>query len=105
MKLVAINGSHTGKRGYTHFLIEKLFKGVKEEGATCEEITLAELKINICKGFSVCNTGKHLLKCIYEEKDDEAWTHHKQEQSSDVWENLQVTAKIRKKALEKLKTE
>jgi hypothetical protein len=33
MKLVAINGSHTGKRGYTHFLIEKLFEGAKKEGA------------------------------------------------------------------------
>ncbi|MCD4697436.1 MAG: hypothetical protein K8S16_14475 [Bacteroidales bacterium] len=41
MKIVAINRSHTGKRGYTHFLIEKLFKGAKQEGAVCEEITLA----------------------------------------------------------------
>ncbi|MCD4835099.1 MAG: flavodoxin family protein [Bacteroidales bacterium] len=70
MKIIAINGSHTGKRGYTHFLIEKLFNGAKQEGAECEEITLAKLKINICKGCSVCNTEKHLLKCIYEEKDD-----------------------------------
>lgn len=72
MKLVAINGSHRGTRGYTHFLIEKIFRGAREKGATCEEITLAELKINICKGCSVCNTEKHLLKCIYKEKDDVA---------------------------------
>ena len=72
MKIVAINGSHRGTKGYTHFLIEKIFKGAREEGATCEEITLAELRINICKGCSVCNTEKHLLKCIYEEKDDVA---------------------------------
>ena len=52
-----------------HFLIEKLFEGAKKEGADCEEITLAELKINICKGCSVCNTEKHLLKCIYEENE------------------------------------
>jgi len=35
MKILAINGSHTGKRGYTHFLIEKLFeeaKNVQTEG-------------------------------------------------------------------------
>jgi len=70
MKIIAINGSHTGKRGYTHFLIEKLFSGARNKGANCEEITLAELKINICKGCGVCNKEKHLLKCIYEEKDD-----------------------------------
>ena len=77
MNIIAINGSHAGKRGYTHFLIEKLFKGAKIEGAVCEEITLAELKINICKGFGVCNTEKHLLKCIYEEKDDIATIFNK----------------------------
>ncbi|RLD55789.1 MAG: hypothetical protein DRJ01_16170 [Bacteroidetes bacterium] len=70
MKIVAINGSHTGKKGYTHFLIEKLFSGARNKGANCEEITLAELKINICKGCGICNNKKHLLKCIYEEKDD-----------------------------------
>lgn len=57
--------------GYTHFLIEKLFEGAKKEGAECEEITLAKLKINICTGCGVCHTEKHLLKCIYEEKDDD----------------------------------
>lgn len=84
MKLVAINGSHTGKRGYTHFLIEKLFKGAKEESADCEEITLAELKINICNGRSVCNTEKHLLKCIYEEKDDVAMIFNKMREADII---------------------
>jgi multimeric flavodoxin WrbA len=77
IKIIAINGSHSGKRGYTHFLIEKLFKGSREEGAICEEITLAELNINLCKGCGVCNTEKHLLKCIYEEKDDIAMIFNK----------------------------
>ena len=77
MKILAINGSHTGRRGYTHFLIEKLFEGAKNAGADCEEITLAKLKINICKGCGVCNTEKHLLKCIYEEKDDVAMIFNK----------------------------
>lgn len=77
MKIIAINGSHTGKRGYTHFLIKKLFSGARNKGANCEEITLAELKINICKGCGVCNNEKHLLKCIYEEKDDVAMIFNK----------------------------
>lgn len=70
VKIIAINGSHSGIKGYTHFLIEKLFEGAKKEGVDCEEITLAKLNINICKGCGVCNTEKHLLKCVYEEKDD-----------------------------------
>ena len=84
MKLVAINGSHSGKRGYTHFLIEKLFNGAKEEGADCVEIALAELKINICKGCGVCNTEKHLLKCIYEEKDDVAMIFDKMREADII---------------------
>ena len=38
MKIVAINGSHRGTRGYTHFLIKKLFKEARDEGATCVSI-------------------------------------------------------------------
>ena len=70
MKIIAINGSHRGTLGYTHFLIEKLFEGAEKKGAECEEITLSKLKINICKGCNVCHTENHMLKCIYEEKDD-----------------------------------
>jgi len=84
MKILAINGSHTGKRGYTHFLIEKLFEGAKNAGADCEEITLAKLKINICKGCGVCNTEKHLLKCIYEEKDDVAMIFNKMREADII---------------------
>ena len=84
MKILAINGSHTGKKGYTHFLIEKLFEGAKNAGADCEEITLAKLKINICKGCSVCNTEKHLLKCIYEEKDDVAMIFNKMREADII---------------------
>ena len=84
MKIIAINGSHTGKRGYTHFLIEKLFSGAQNKGANCEEITLAELKINICKGCSVCNNKKHLLRCIYEEKDDVAMIFDKMREADII---------------------
>ena len=84
MKIIAINGSHTGKRGYTHFLIEKLFSGARNKGANCEEITLSELKINICKGCGVCNKEKHLLKCIYEEKDDVAMIFNKMREADII---------------------
>ena len=70
MKIVAINGSHRGKRGYTQFLINKLFEGSVKEGAECETIVLAEHKINECTGCRVCHTQKHYLKCIYHDKDD-----------------------------------
>ncbi len=84
MKILAINGSHSGKRGYTHFLIEKIFAGAKDAGAVCEEITLAKLKINICKGCSVCNTEKHLQECIYEEKDDVAMIFNKMREADII---------------------
>ena len=84
MKIVAINGSHRGTRGYTHFLIEKLFTGAREKKATCEEITLAELKINICKGCGVCNTEKHLFKCIYEKKDDVAMIFNRMREANII---------------------
>ena len=84
MKIIAINGSHSGKRGYTHFLTEKIFSGARNKGADCEEITLAELKINICKGCGVCSKEKHLLKCIYEEKDDVAMIFNKMREADII---------------------
>ncbi len=84
IKIIAINGSHSGKKGYTHFLIEKLFKGSIEEGAVCEEIALAELNINLCKGCGICNTEKHLQKCIYEEKDDIAMIFNKMREADII---------------------
>jgi len=70
MKIIAINGSHRGKRGYTGFLVEKFLEGVREGGAEGEEITLAELNIKRCAGCFVCQKRDHLLQCIYDGKDD-----------------------------------
>lgn len=83
-KIIAINGSHRGAKGYTHFLIEKLFKGARKENANCEEIILAELKINICEGCGMCNTEKHLLRCIHEEKDDVAMIFNKMREADII---------------------
>lgn len=70
MKIVAINSSHRGDKGYTHFLIAKLFDGAKNAGAECETIVLAHHTINTCLGCRVCHKSNHYLKCIYDEKDD-----------------------------------
>lgn len=70
MKIVAINGSHRGSKGYTQFLIDKLFEGAESAGADCETIVLAKKKINLCLGCRVCQKSNHYLKCVYDEKDD-----------------------------------
>jgi putative NADPH-quinone reductase len=70
MKIVAINGSHRGERGYTQFLIDKVFQGARPVGAQCETIVLAQHTIHPCSGCRVCHTEKSYLKCVYHEKDD-----------------------------------
>jgi len=70
MKILAINGSHRGDKGYTHFLINKLFQGATAAEAECETITLADLKINRCLACGQCHTDEHPLQCVYDAKDD-----------------------------------
>ncbi|MFA6308473.1 MAG: flavodoxin family protein [Clostridia bacterium] len=65
MKILAINSSFRGDNGYTKFLVDKLFAGASQAGAVCENINLAELKINHCIDCQVCQTEKHHLKCIH----------------------------------------
>ncbi|MBN2005596.1 MAG: flavodoxin family protein [Anaerolineae bacterium] len=68
MKLLAINASHRGEQGRTHFLINRLFLGATEAGADCEAVSLARLKINRCLACRQCQTQEHHLQCI--QKDD-----------------------------------
>ena len=70
MKIVAINASHRGDKGFTHFLIDKIATGATREGASFKTIVLAKHKINHCIGCQVCHTETSYLKCIYEDKDD-----------------------------------
>lgn len=70
MKILAINASHRGDKGHTHFLINKLFQGAVAAGAKCETIALAKLKINRCLGCNQCHTDDHPLQCVYDDKDD-----------------------------------
>lgn len=70
MKILAINSSYRGNKGHSGFLLDKLFSGAMESGAECEVVTLSEKKMNLCKACGTCQTEKHYLKCIYDEKDD-----------------------------------
>ena len=84
MKIAAINGSHRGKRGYTHYLINKLFNGAINSGADCEELILSNLRINMCCACQVCATEKHFLKCIYDQKDDVSMVFEKMRQADII---------------------
>jgi multimeric flavodoxin WrbA len=70
MKILAINGSHRGDKGHTHFLIGKLLQGATATGAECQTIALAKLKINRCLACGQCHTDGHRLQCVYDDKDD-----------------------------------
>lgn len=82
MKILAINSSFRGDNGYTKFLIDKLFKGAREKGAECENINLAEFKINHCIDCQVCQSENHLLKCIH--KDDADVVFNKMRQADMI---------------------
>jgi multimeric flavodoxin WrbA len=70
-KILAINGSYRGDKGYTHYLLEKIFQGAGAAGAECEEIALSKHKINRCLACDECHTS-HPLECAYAERDDVA---------------------------------
>ena len=70
MKILAINGSYRGDRGYTRFLIDKLLQGAAEAGAKCQVLTLSCLKINHCLACGQCQTAELRYKCVYDGKDD-----------------------------------
>ena len=70
MKILAINASHRGDKGFTQFLIEKVATGARQEGASFETVVLAQRNIIRCSGCQVCHTKKSYLKCVHEGKDD-----------------------------------
>lgn len=70
MKILAINGSHRGNKGVTSFLIQQLFQSAQIAGAACEEVILSQLKINHCLGCLQCHRPEHLLRCVWDDKDD-----------------------------------
>ncbi|EKQ51568.1 MULTISPECIES: flavodoxin family protein [unclassified Clostridium] len=70
MKILAINSSLRGKKGFSKVLIDRLFDGAESKGAECEVIHLADLKINRCIDCQVCQRPDHFLKCAFHDKDD-----------------------------------
>jgi len=84
MKILAINGSHRGTKGYNHFLINKLFQGAASAGADCELITLSQLKINRCLSCGQCQTGEHHLQCVYDDRDDTQTIFHKMAEANII---------------------
>lgn len=70
MKIVAINGSHRGRAGYTQLLLDKIGEGAISAGAEFETIVLAEKKINSCLACGVCGKPETMGHCVYEDKDD-----------------------------------
>jgi multimeric flavodoxin WrbA len=77
MKILAINASHRGDRGYTRLFIDKLLQDAAGGGAECEVVTLARLKINRCLACLQCQTKEHYLHCVHEERDDVHAIHDK----------------------------
>lgn len=70
MKIVAINASHRGERGLTHFFIDRLLHGARAAGADGDVITLAKCKIQRCLSCDQCQTGAPHLTCVYNGRDD-----------------------------------
>lgn len=77
-KILAINGSHHGDRGFTRFLIDLVFEGAREAGAECDVLTLADLKVNRCIGCDHCQKNVTVPvdavtftpHCVWDGKDD-----------------------------------
>jgi multimeric flavodoxin WrbA len=83
MRILAINASYRGDRGYTRFLIDHLIEGASEAGAECEVISLAKLKIHHCLACFECQKTAlpegdgYLTRCVYDDKDDAAMVFKK----------------------------
>lgn len=70
MKILAINGSHRGKNGFTQLVLETIFNGARRAGADCETVNLADIRIHPCIACNACHTENNYLKCVYEDTDD-----------------------------------
>ena len=70
MKILAINGSHRGRRGCTQLLLDKLSEVATSTGAEFETIVLTEKKINSCIACGFCGKPETMGHCIYETEDD-----------------------------------
>ena len=67
MKIFAVNGSPTKKKGMTTIMMDLFLKGAKDAGAEVESIFVSDKKIQFCTGCFKCWV-KHPGVCIF--KDD-----------------------------------
>jgi multimeric flavodoxin WrbA len=72
MKILAINGSHRGRNGYTSFLLRKIEGGAVSAGAIFETVELSEYIINRCIACSNCQKAEHCKQCVFDGKDNAA---------------------------------
>ncbi|MFH1139245.1 MAG: flavodoxin family protein [Pseudomonadota bacterium] len=70
MKILVINGSCRGGKGFTRFLSDLLLQGAAEAGARGEVVDLAHCRVNRCLSCGKCNTPAQYLKCVFEDQDD-----------------------------------
>lgn len=70
MEILAINGSHRGRRGCTQLLIDKLAEGAASAGGGWETVVLSEKQVRPCLSCDVCGKPATMGRCVYEEKDD-----------------------------------
>lgn len=70
MKILALNGSHRGRRGITQALLDRMERGAREGGAAFETVILAEKEIGRCLGCEACQAAARLGACVLGRKDD-----------------------------------
>ncbi len=70
MKILAINGSHRGRRGCTQLILDKIAEGVTAAGGEMETVILAEKKINSCLACDHCSQAETRGHCVFEAADD-----------------------------------
>nr|WP_320131829.1 flavodoxin family protein [uncultured Holophaga sp.] len=68
MRICAINGSLRGPGGVTSLLLEAMRQGVEEAGGTWDQVDLAGLRIESCRGCLCCQT-EDLPGCIFDGRD------------------------------------
>jgi multimeric flavodoxin WrbA len=70
MKILALNGSHRGRRGLTQALLDLMAEGAREGGAEFETIVLSERDIKRCLGCEACQKAVGRRACVFDGKDE-----------------------------------
>jgi NAD(P)H-dependent FMN reductase len=71
MRILALNGSHRGRRGLTQALLERMKAGADRVGSSFEIVVLAECRIEPCLGCEACQAeGQRPLPCVLDGRDE-----------------------------------